>query len=115
MTQNELPPGETGILRALHNGTDERQWQAVLALALTEDLANARAFVEAVLRSAAQDKTGGRRAADLLDRLPDTVRVSTEQRRVVTKSGRPSAWFSSPCRRKAPTRRAEPRSLAIDT
>lgn len=80
MTQIELPPGETGIMRALHNGTDERQWQAVLALALTEDLANARAFVEAVLRSAAQDKTGGRRAADLLDRLPDTVRVSTEQR-----------------------------------
>ncbi len=80
MTQNGLPPGETGILRALHNGTDERQWQAVLALALTEDLANARTFVEAVLRSAAQDKTGGQRAAALLERLPKTVRVFTEQR-----------------------------------
>jgi hypothetical protein len=79
MTQNELPPGETGMLRALHKDTDERQWQRVLALALREDLANARAFVEAALRSAAQDKTGGRRAAKLLERLPTTVRVFTEQ------------------------------------
>ncbi len=79
MTQNELPPGETGILRALHDGTDERQWQAVLALALREDLDNARTFVEAILHSAAQDKTGGRRAAGLLERLPTRVRVSPEQ------------------------------------
>jgi len=79
MTQNELPPGETGVLRALHKDTDERQWQRVLALALREDLGNARAFAEAVLRSAAQDKTGGQRTADLLDRLPETVRVFTEQ------------------------------------
>ena len=76
MTQNGLPPGETGILRALHKDTDERQWQRVLALALREYLGNARAFAEAVLRSAAQDKTGGQRTAALLDRLPKTVRCS---------------------------------------
>ncbi len=80
MTASDLPAGESGILKALHRNTDERQWQRILAFALREDLSNARAFAEALLRSATHDPTGYRRAEGLLERLPDAIRVFDEQR-----------------------------------
>ncbi|MCP9490948.1 MAG: hypothetical protein MSC31_13915 [Solirubrobacteraceae bacterium MAG38_C4-C5] len=79
MTVSELPAGESGVLKALHRDTDERQWQRILAFALREDLGNARAFAEAALRSASQDPTGHRRAEGMLERLPNAIRVFDEQ------------------------------------